>query len=358
MCRGYNHEHHRSSPTAGTPPRWRSTSARTASARRASASSVPRVSPPQLWVCLGAPLARLARLRRLRPCAPLLPPAPPLGPFPTLCNPSRPSQPACNPSRPLTPPHDPFRPPYRPKALDCHALEQAIGEGKAAELPAEDLKAAEAVLEKARAAEKAKCEKDLRDKMKARSLSGLTSPDSPHYSAPRPLTSGLTSHAPAHSPCPRLNSFSYPSLHAPPALTAPALAPNTAPTTGPQATHYSAPSPLTTEPPVPLLPFRRRGRCWASTSRASARRSHAPSSSGCPASYSSRPRPSCPKRRGRTSSRERARHLARSLARSLAEISRGQGTPVRAAWRAHARGRPHEACRMFSLFTGRASSRR
>ena len=51
------------------------------------------------------------------------------------------------------------------------------------ELPAEDLKAAEAVLEKARAAEKAKCEKDLRDKMKARSL---TSPQSPHYSAPSP----------------------------------------------------------------------------------------------------------------------------------------------------------------------------
>lgn len=65
---------------------------------------------------------------------------------------------------------------FGPKALDCHALEQAIGEGKAAELPAEDLKAAEAVLEKARAAEKAKCEKDLRDKMKARPLLGIDKP--------------------------------------------------------------------------------------------------------------------------------------------------------------------------------------
>ena len=84
------------------------------------------------------------------------------------------------------------------------------------------------------------------------------------------------------------------------------------PLQSPQATHLLPPSPLTTAPPVPLLPFRRRGRCWASTSRASARRSHAPSRSGCPASYLSRPRPSCPKPRGRTSSRERARHLARA----------------------------------------------
>ena len=220
--------------------------------KRASCLPTPTLG---LFGCAARSTCTLAPLAPLRPCAPLRPPWPPLGPFPTLCNPSRPSQPACNPSRPLTPPHDPFRPPYRPKALDCHALEQAIGEGKAAELPAEDLKAAEAVLEKARAAEKAKCEKDLRDKMKARSLSGLTPPESPHYSAPRPRT---------------------------------------------------------TAPPVPLLPFRRRGRCWVSTSRASARRSHAPSRSGCPASYSSRPRPSCPKRRGRTSSRERARHLARA----------------------------------------------
>ena len=140
---------------------------------------MPRVSPPQLWVCLGAPLARLARLRPLRPCAPLLPPAP--WPLP---DPLQPLKTLTTRVQPLTTPNAPSRsipPPYRPKALDCHALEQAIGEGKAAELPAEDLKAAEAVLEKARAAEKAKCEKDLRDKMKARSL---TSPQSPHYSAP------------------------------------------------------------------------------------------------------------------------------------------------------------------------------
>ena len=136
-------------------------------------------------------------------------------------------------------------------------------------------------------------------------------PPVPSLQRPR-SPSGLTSHAPAHSPCPRLNSFSYPSQHAPLALTARALAPNTAPTTEPPGHSLQHTSPLTTAPPVPLLPFRRRGRCWASTSRASARRSHAPSRSGCPASYSSRPRPSCPKRRGRTSSRERARHLARA----------------------------------------------
>ena len=239
--------------------------------KRASCLPTPTLG---LFGCAARSTCTLAPLAPLRPLAP---PCPPPWPLP---DPLQPLKTLTTRVQPLTTPNAPSRslpPPYRPKALDCHALEQAIGEGKAAELPAEDLKAAEAVLEKARAAEKAKCEKDLRDKMKARSL---TSPESPHYSAPRPLT---------------------------------------------------------TTPPVPLLPFRRRGRCWVSTSRASARRSHAPSRSGCPASYSSRPRPSCPKRRGRTSSRERARHLARSLARYLAEISRGQGTPVRAAWRAHAR---------------------
>ena len=154
----------------------------------------------------------------------MLPPAP--WPLP---DPLQPLKTLTTRVQPLTTPNAPSRsipPPYRPKALDCHALEQAIGEGKAAELPAEDLKAAEAVLEKARAAEKSKCEKDLRDKMKARSLSGLTS------------------HARTHSPFPRLNSFSYPSLHAPLALTARALAPNTvAPLQSPQATHYSTPVP-------------------------------------------------------------------------------------------------------------------
>ena len=109
---------------------------------------------------------------------------PPLAPPWPLPDPLQPLKTLTTRVQPLTTPNAPSRsipPPYRPKALDCHALEQAIGEGKAAELPAEDLKAAEAVLEKARAAEKAKCEKDLRDKMKARSL---TSPQSPHYSAP------------------------------------------------------------------------------------------------------------------------------------------------------------------------------
>ena len=116
--------------------------------------------------------------------APPRSPLPPLAPPWPLPDPLQPLKTLTTRVQPLTTPNAPSRsipPPYRPKALDCHALEQAIGEGKAAELPAEDLKAAEAVLEKARAAEKAKCEKDLRDKMKARSL---TSPQSPHYSAP------------------------------------------------------------------------------------------------------------------------------------------------------------------------------
>ena len=127
---------------------------------------MPRASPA---LCLGAPLAHLARLRPLRPCAPLRPPAPPW----PLPDPLQPLKTLTTRVPPLTTPNAPSRslsPPYRHKGLDCFALEQAIGEGHAAELPAADLKAAEAVLEKARAAEKAKCEKDLRDKMKARSL--------------------------------------------------------------------------------------------------------------------------------------------------------------------------------------------
>ena len=144
--------------------------------KRASCLPTPTLG---LFGCAARSTCTLAPLAPLRPLAPPCPPWPlpdPLQPLKTL---TTRVQPLTTPNAP----HDPFRPPYRPKALDCHALEQAIGEGKAAELPAEDLKAAEAVLEKARAAEKAKCEKDLRDKMKARSL---TSPQSPHYSAPSP----------------------------------------------------------------------------------------------------------------------------------------------------------------------------
>jgi len=62
------------------------------------------------------------------------------------------------------------------KGLDCVALEQAIGEGRAAALAPAELVAAEVVLEKARAAEKVKCEKDLREKMKARPLLGIDKP--------------------------------------------------------------------------------------------------------------------------------------------------------------------------------------
>ena len=107
--------------------------------------------------CLGA-LARLT---------------PPLRSLASPCIPLRPFTTPQTPSQPLTTPHDPVRslsPPYRHKGLDCVALEQAIGEGHAAALPPAELVAAEAVLEKARAAEKVKCEKDLREKMKARLL--------------------------------------------------------------------------------------------------------------------------------------------------------------------------------------------
>ena len=83
----------------------------------------------------------------------LAPPCAPLQPFTVPQNP-------CAPSRTLAPP-------YRHTGLDCVTLEQAIGEGRAAELAPAELEAAEAVLEKARAAEKVKCEKDLREKMKA-----------------------------------------------------------------------------------------------------------------------------------------------------------------------------------------------
>ena len=95
-------------------------------------------------------------------------------PLRSLASPCIPLRPFTTSSQPLTTPPDPVRslsPPYRHRpGLDCVALEQAIGEGHAAALPPAELVAAEAVLEKARAAEKVKCEKDLREKMKARLL--------------------------------------------------------------------------------------------------------------------------------------------------------------------------------------------
>ena len=135
--------------------------------------------------CLGA-LARLT---------------PPLRSLASPCIPLRPFTTPQTPSQPLTTPHDPVRslsPPYRHKGLDCVALEQAIGEGHAAALPPAELVAAEAVLEKARAAEKVKCEKDLREKMKARLL------------AP-----GHTYHAHTHFPWPPRTPPSRTPPHAP-----------------------------------------------------------------------------------------------------------------------------------------------
>ena len=137
--------------------------------KRASCLPTPTLG---LFGCAARSTCTLAPLAPLRPLAP---PCPPPWPLPDPLQPLKTLTTRVQPLTTLNAPSRSMPPPYRPKALDCHALEQAIGEGKAAELPAEDLKAAEAVLEKARAAEKAKCEKDLRDKMKARSL---TSPKS------------------------------------------------------------------------------------------------------------------------------------------------------------------------------------
>ena len=96
-----------------------------------------------------------------------------MGALPRLtppCTPPHLLAPLYNPSKHLYNPVRPLTPPYRHKGLDCVALEQAIGEGRAAALAPAELVAAEVVLEKARAAEKVKCEKDLREKMKARLL--------------------------------------------------------------------------------------------------------------------------------------------------------------------------------------------
>ena len=138
--------------------------------------------------CLGA-LARLT---------------PPLRSLASPCIPLRPFTTPQTPSQPLTTPHDPVRslsPPYRHKGLDCVALEQAIGEGHAAALPPAELVAAEAVLEKARAAEKVKCEKDLREKMKARLLApGHTYHAHTHF--PRPPRTLLPVSLPAHPSSP------------------------------------------------------------------------------------------------------------------------------------------------------------
>jgi hypothetical protein len=99
---------------------------------------------------------------------------------------------------------------HRP-GLDCVALEQAIGEGHAAALPPAELVAAEAVLEKARAAEKVKCEKDLREKMKARCLpvAILTMPIRTSHGRRAPV---LPVTLPAHPLRPSLHPL-RPSLH-------------------------------------------------------------------------------------------------------------------------------------------------
>jgi hypothetical protein len=148
--------------------------------------------------CLGA-LAQVAP-----PLRPLAPPCAPLQPFTVPQNP-------CAPSRTLAPP-------YRHTGLDCVTLEQAIGEGRAAELAPAELEAAEAVLEKARAAEKVKCEKDLREKMKATLTLTLA--------LTLTLTCGLLCpwpnfHAHKSFPWPPLNSFPFPSPRTVRALTAP-----------------------------------------------------------------------------------------------------------------------------------------
>ena len=121
----------------------------------------------------------------------------PLHPIAPRCTPTTPHnlfRPQTSPytsSRPLTLPHTPLHPftvpsctphylppPHRQRGLDCVALECAIGEARAAALEGGyrvELEAADAVLAKARAAETAKCEKDLRDKMKARPVASASS---------------------------------------------------------------------------------------------------------------------------------------------------------------------------------------
>ena len=59
------------------------------------------------------------------------------------------------------------------RGLDCVALEHSLGEARAAALPPAELEAAEAALATGRAADKARCERELRDKMKARPLLGV-----------------------------------------------------------------------------------------------------------------------------------------------------------------------------------------
>ena len=166
--------------------------------------------------CLGA-LAQVAP-----PLRPLAPPCAPLQPFTVPQNP-------CAPSRTLAPP-------YRHMGLDCVTLEQAIGEGRAAELAPAELEAAEAVLEKARAAEKVKCEKDLREKMKATLTLTLA--------LTLTLTCGLLPVAKLSMPIsPSHGRRLTPSLFPPRAPFGPSLhpcrpSPHTR-TTPPQAPHYS-----------------------------------------------------------------------------------------------------------------------
>jgi len=120
--------------------------------------------------------------------------------------------------------------------LDCVTLEQAIGEGRAAELAPAELEAAEAVLEKARAAEKVKCEKDLREKMKATLTLTLA--------LTLTLTCGLLPVAKLSMPIsPSHGRRLTPSLFPPRAPFGPSLhpcrpSPHTR-TTPPQAPHYS-----------------------------------------------------------------------------------------------------------------------
>ena len=146
---------------------------------------------------------------------PLHPLAPPCTPLHALARPCIPLRPFTTSSQPLATPPDPVRslsPPYRHRpGLDCVALEQAIGEGHAAALPPAELVAAEAVLEKARAAEKVKCEKDLREKMKARYLpvAILTMPIRTSHGRRAPV---LPVTLPAHPLRPSLHPL-RPSLH-------------------------------------------------------------------------------------------------------------------------------------------------
>lgn len=204
--------------------------------KRKAAERVKRASclPSSLFGCAARSSCTLAPLAPLRPLAP---PCPPLAP-------SRPFATPQDPHNPRTTPHDlnapsrPLSPPYRHKGLDCFALEQAIGEGHAAELPAADLKAAEAVLEKARAAEKAKCEKDLRDKMKARSLTRVFPCP---YALPMPAAKLLLLPLPARPSGPHCTPLG------------PKYSPPSPLTTEPPGPSLQHPSPLTTAPPVPSL---------------------------------------------------------------------------------------------------------